>query len=103
MKGSYLLLLLISLSGLAFIDYRLRLAFFKDRKRTVKILLITLVLFILWDVAGILSHIFFIGQNHYLLGLGIGQFPLEELCFLMLLNYTSLLIYLIIKKQESTS
>ncbi len=99
MSGAYMIALLVSLGGLAFIDYRLRLAFFKHAKRTALILLITIGFFVLWDIAGILSNIFFIGQTTFLLGIRIGQFPLEELFFLTLLNYTSLLVYLMIKRQ----
>lgn len=103
MNGLYLLLLVVSISGLTYIDYHMKLAFFLTPKRTLKIMLITMTSFVLWDIAGISSHIFFIGQNKYLLGLRVGQFPLEELFFLALLNYTSLLIYLVFKRRASTS
>jgi lycopene cyclase domain-containing protein len=103
MKGLYLLVLIISLSGLTFIDYRRKLAFFFKPKQTLRILLLPMALFILWDIAGIAGHIFFIGQNKYLLGLRIGQFPMEELFFLALLNYTSLLIYLVLKQRTAAS
>ena len=99
MKGLYLLALVISISGITFIDYRLRLAFFKYPKRTIKILLFAITMFILWDVAGIRLQIFFIGTNGVLVGVRIGQFPLEEIFFLALLNYCSLISYLLIKQR----
>lgn len=103
MTGLYLFALLVSISGLLFIDYRLRLAFFLHFKRTLKIMLIAEILFIVWDISGIVGRIFFIGQTKFLLGLRIGQFPLEELFFLILLNYSSLLIYLVLKRRSIAS
>lgn len=103
MKGLYLLLLLVSISGLTYIDYRMKLAFFLHPNRTLKIMLVTMTVFVLWDITGITWHIFFIGQNTYLLGLRVGQFPLEELFFLALLNYTSLLMYLSLRRRASAS
>ncbi len=100
MAGAYLIALLVSLSGLLCIDYHLELAFFKHPRQTATIMLISITLFIIWDIAGIAWHIFFIGNNNYLIGLRIGQFPVEELFFLLLLNYTSLITYLIIKQKR---
>lgn len=98
MSGSYALALIISLAGLGFIDYRFKLAFFYNRARTIKIIAICLFVFIVWDIAGILANIFFIGQNNLLLGIRIGQFPVEEIFFLVLLNYCSLVCYVCIKR-----
>lgn len=94
----YLIALLFSLAGLATIDYRYNLAVFNKPKQTAKILIISILAFIIWDILGIKLGIFFIGQNEYLTGIGIGEFPIEELFFLILLNYCSLLIYLGYKK-----
>lgn len=99
MTGAYLIALLVSIGGLACIDYRLRLALFAQPKRTLTIMAASIGLFIVWDIAGIVAKIFFIGQTTYLTGLRIGEFPLEELFFLLLLNYTSLIMYLFIKRQ----
>ena len=101
MNGLYLLALLASISGLAVIDYRLKLALFVHPKRTIMLLAITILFFVIWDIAGIVFRIFFIGQNQYLLGIRVGQFPLEELFFLLLLNYTSLVVYLVIKRWQA--
>lgn len=98
MKGLYVITLLISTAGLAIIDWRLSLAFFHQPKRSAKVLLIALAIFIFWDVLGIQFKIFFIGSEKYLTGIHIGQFPLEEIFFLILLNYCSLLIYLLAKR-----
>lgn len=92
------MILLISLGGLTLLDYRLKLALFVHKRRTVTIFVVTIGLFIVWDIAGIAARIFFIGQNNYLLGLRVGEFPLEEIFFLLLLTYTSLITYVYMKR-----
>lgn len=103
MRGLYLLSLVVSLAGMAVIDYRYKLALFKYKNRTIKILAIAVSIFIVWDIAGILSGIFFIGSNDLLVGIRVGEFPIEELFFLVLLNYVSLLLYLLIKRRRKLS
>lgn len=98
MSGLYLLLLTGSIAGLAQIDHRHKLAYFSHRRRTVLTLLITVLVFVAWDVAGIVAGIFFIGDAKVLSGIRIGQFPLEELFFLGLLSYVSLLTYATTKR-----
>ena len=95
MEWSYLGALLISVSGLAFIDWRYKVAFWYDHTRTIKVLLISMAVFIIWDLLGIGLGIFFHGGSAYTLPLRIvPEFPLEELFFLLLLCYVTLLIYL---------
>ena len=98
MTGMYLIALLFSLAGLATIDYRYKLAVFNKPKQSANILILSILVFIIWDIIGIKLGIFFIGQNEYLTGIRVGEFPIEELFFLLLLNYCSLLIYLACKK-----
>lgn len=97
MSGLYALLLLISIGGMTMLDRRYKFALFNRLDITLKILAVCILIFILWDVAGILTGIFFIGETDFLLGLKIGEFPIEELLFLFLLNYCSLLTYLAMK------
>lgn len=92
MNGLYLLLLSLSIAGLAIIDIRYRLVFSKNRRLAVKVLGICMLMFIVWDIAGIVLNIFFIGQTDLLLGIRFGDFPLEEIFFLILLNYTALVL-----------
>lgn len=99
MRGSYALLLLLSIGGLIYLDYRYRVAYFKHPDRTRRILAIVLAVFVLWDVLGIVANIFFIGHTTVLLGWQIGQFPIEEILFLMLLSYSSLMTYLLLKRR----
>lgn len=99
MPGLYALFLLLSIAGLGVLDYRFKLAVFYKPKQALGILGVAVSVFIVWDIAGIVSGIFRIGQNNLLLGLRIGEFPVEELLFLMLLNYTSLIVYCLVRNR----
>ena len=100
MKGAYLIFLVGALGCLALIDRRLRLAWWYDVRRTVQTLVVGILFFLVWDIAGILLHIFFIGDTAYLIGIQVGQFPLEELFFLALLCYSSLLAFRWFEQRE---
>lgn len=93
MNFVYLAALLISLAGLATIDYRFKLAFAKNAKAATIAIAIPYLLFIIWDAAGIALGIFFKGQSQFLTGILIApEFPIEELFFLALLCYTTLIV-----------
>jgi len=93
-QWTYLIALLFSLLGLGSIDWRHKLAFFSDARRTVYVLTIALVFFVLWDLAGIRLGIFRSGHSAWMSGFYLApQFPVEELFFLFLLNYLALLIF----------
>ena len=93
MRGAYLAALLLVIGCLGLIDWRYKLAYFNNAVQTIKVLVTAVAFFIVWDVAGIGLDIFYIGQTRYLTGISIGEFPLEELFFLILLNYNMLLAY----------
>jgi lycopene cyclase domain-containing protein len=100
----YLIALLVSIAGLVVIDYRLKLAFWRDAKRTAITVGIGMVIFILWDYFGIALGIFFHGESQYALPYRIfPEFPIEELFFLFLLCYTALLLYLGLKQWRRIS
>lgn len=85
--------LLFSIGCLLIVDRRWQLALWQDRRLTLRVMAIAIGYFILWDIAGIALQIFFSGPATYRSGLLLGpNFPLEELAFLTLLVYTSLLI-----------
>lgn len=89
----YLLALIISLAGLATLDWRYKLALWYDRRRTLLTVGIGLGIFLLWDIAGIALGIFQHGGSHYSLPFQLGpEFPVEELFFLTLLCYNALLL-----------
>jgi lycopene cyclase domain-containing protein len=93
--GLYLLALLVSLAGLVAFDFRFKLVFFRDWLAGAVALSSGVTFFLVWDLFGIGSGIFFRGQGHGLTGLMLApELPLEELFFLILLCYTTLEIFL---------
>lgn len=94
MQWLYLLGLAIGISGMATLDWRHKLAFWYDAKRTIITVAIGTVLFIIWDIFGITLGIFFSGHSSYISGLYLGpEFPIEELIFLAFLCYFTLVVY----------
>ena len=91
----YLAALIFSITGLLIIDLRHNLAFGHEAKRTGITLLLSMALFVIWDLIGIGLGIFFHGGSTYTLPFRLApEFPVEELFFLFLLCYTALLLYL---------
>jgi lycopene cyclase domain-containing protein len=89
----YLGLLLISLAGLVTLDIRFKLAFAKNPKAAAVATGVPYLLFVIWDFAGIASGIFFKGESNLLTGLMIAKdFPVEELFFLAVLCYSTLIV-----------
>lgn len=94
MAGLYLAALLFSLAGLGLLDWRYRLALFADARRTLLTVGLAVVLFLLWDLVGVGLGIFFIGDAPYLTGVVIApEVPVEEVAFLTLLTYQTLLLW----------
>ena len=92
MNFLYLGSLLVSLAGLVALDRKHKLAFAKNPKAATIAIAIPYLLFVIWDAAGIALGIFFKGQSQFLTGIMIApEFPLEELFFLALLCYTTLI------------
>jgi len=96
--------LLISLAGLGALDWRYRIALFHDARRTLLTLAITVAVFVVWDIIGIQMGIFFVGDAPYLTGVHVApELPLEELLFLTLLTYQTLLLWrAFVKRREGT-
>ena len=94
MQWFYLVGLLVGISGMLIIDRRFKLAFWRDAKRTGKTLGLAIAIFVLWDFFGIFLGIFFHGNSPYTLPLRLApEFPLEEIVFLFLLTYSTLIVY----------
>lgn len=90
----YSLALIISIIGLAVIDRRFSLAYWRDKKATLLTIAFSVVIFSVWDVFGVTLGIFFHDGSPYTLALRIlPDFPIEELLFLTLLSYNALLLY----------
>ncbi len=91
---TYFGVLTFSIAGLILLDWRHTLAFFHDWRRTVVTLVSAIAFFIVWDVFGIHLGIFFSGDSPYALPyMIVPDFPIEELLFLFLLCYITLLMY----------
>lgn len=90
----YLAILIFSIAGMSTLDYRYKLAFWHNKNQTLKTLGLSILFFIIWDALGIKLGIFFHGNSNYALPLRIApEFPIEELFFLLLLSYTTLLTW----------
>lgn len=97
--GSYLAILIVSLLGLYLLDRTHKLAFTVDAKRSLLSMLPAYILFLVWDIAGIASGIFFRGENTLLTGIQVfPEFPIEELFFLALLCYSTLIVFTWVQK-----
>lgn len=91
---SYLIALSISIFGMAVIDRRLKLSFWEDGFRASLTIIISVSVFIIWDLMGIKLGVFFSGGCEYMMPYFIvDQFPIEEIFFLILLTYSTLNIY----------
>ena len=90
----YLAVLIVSILGLVGIDHKHKLALFNNLRATLASVGIAVAVFLVWDVIGISLGIFFRGNSPHLSGLLLGpELPLEELFFLILLSYNTLLAY----------
>ena|SRR5690554_2403424 len=90
----YLAALLVSLGCMALLDWRFRLFFWRDAKRAAIVLVIGVVFFLAWDLAGIGLDIFYRGETDIMTGVLLApELPLEEAFFLALLCYLTMNIY----------
>jgi lycopene cyclase domain-containing protein len=95
----YLAGLIFSIIGLGLFDWKFKLGFSTNKKAALLATLLPLIFFLLWDGAGIALGIFFRGETSHLTGLLIApELPLEELFFLFLLNYSTLTIFITVKR-----
>lgn len=94
MSFLYLIGIILSIVGLALLDRRFHLAFWFDRTRTAFTLGTAVLVFIVWDILGIVLGIFKHGNSPYQLPFTLApHFPVEEIFFLFLLCYTALILY----------
>lgn len=100
---SYLGLLLFALGSIACLDYRYRLAFFADPRTAIKTVASGVLVFLVWDVVGVSLGIFFPGKNTITTGIMIlPKIPLEELFFLVLLCYFTLVLWKVVARWQDT-
>ena len=101
MSFTYLGLLAFSLAGLGLIDWKFRLAFFGQPLRALLTIVLPTIFFLIWDASGIALGIFFKGQTQLLTGVLLApEIPLEEPLFLLLLCYTTLVVFLSVERRR---
>ncbi|WP_448855815.1 lycopene cyclase domain-containing protein [Corynebacterium camporealensis] len=89
MGSLYLIFLLVTIVCMALCDYRWKLTFFSPQPgKALGISVALVVLFLLWDWAGIATGTFFRGDAGYMTGILLApEMPIEEPIFLFFLSY----------------
>ncbi|MDM4762291.1 lycopene cyclase domain-containing protein [Galbitalea sp. SE-J8] len=98
MGALYLVALAIALAGMVVLDRRFRLFFWHPAPHSARragiVLVVGVVFFLGWDVAGIRLGIFFRGETAFMTGVQLApELPLEEVLFLTLLCYLAMNAY----------
>ena len=76
------------------LDRRFRLFFWADARRAAIVLVVGVLFFLAWDLAGVGLGVFFRGETEFMTGLQIApEVPLEEIFFLTLLCYLTMNVY----------
>lgn len=102
MEFAYLGGILFGITGLALLDWRYKLVFWYNFKRSAATLSVAVALFILWDFFGISLDIFKHGGSPYSLPFTLfPEFPIEEIFFLFLICYSTLVIFNGVSKWRS--
>lgn len=101
MEWLYLIGLSVAIFCLGLIDWKYKLAFFDQRRRTIVTIFVVVAMFVVWDLLGIFLGIFFHAGSPYTLSLRLApELPLEEIFFLTLLCYNALIIYRFAQKHQ---
>jgi lycopene cyclase domain-containing protein len=94
MGAVYLAALVVSLGCMLLLDRRFRLFFWQDAFAATIVTAAGLVFFLVWDVAGIVSGIFFRGEGTIATGILLApELPIEEPVFLLFLVVCTMVIY----------
>ncbi|MEU4015334.1 lycopene cyclase domain-containing protein [Microbacterium sp. NPDC028030] len=94
MGAIYLTALLLSLGCMLLLDWRFRLFFWRDAVTAGVVTAVGVVFFLLWDVAGITSGIFFRGEGVIASGILLApELPIEEPVFLAFLVVCTMVLY----------
>lgn len=90
----YLVALVIALTGMVLLDRRFHLFFWRSARRAAIVLVVGVLFFLAWDLAGIGLGIFFRGETPFMTGLQLApELPVEELFFLILLCYLTMNLF----------
>lgn len=100
----YLAALAIALTGMVVLDRRFGLFFWRDARRAAIVLVVGVLFFFAWDLAGVGLGIFFRGETAFMTGVQVApEVPLEELFFLTLLCYLTMNVYGFVIRGSSPS
>ena len=97
MQYFYLSALIFSLASLAFADKKFELVLFPAYRTAAKILASGIIFFLIWDIAGISLEVFSTNRK-WVSGIYFftPDLPLEELLFLALLCYMTLISWRVV-------
>lgn len=102
MSAIYACALVFSLAGLAYLDFRYRVAVWEQPRRALATVGIGVAFFLVLDVIGVGLGIFFRGEGPYLTGVLVApEVPLEEVFFLTLLCYQTLLAWRLLERRAA--
>ena len=100
MPWLYLASIVFSMFGMVVTDWRYKLAFWKDVRRSILTNAVGVGLFIVWDIFGISLEIFFSGHSAFMSGIYLApELPIEELFFLIFLCYFTLVVYRLLENR----
>ena len=87
----YLAALAVALTGMVMLDRRFRLFFWSNPGRAAIVLVVGVLFFLAWDLAGVGLGVFFRGETDFMTGVQVApEVPLEEVFFLTLLCYLTM-------------
>lgn len=94
MPALYLVCLLLGIGCMLLLDRRFRLFFWSDPVAATIVTAVGVVLFVLWDAAGIASGIFLRGEGPIATGILLApEFPVEEPVFLLFLVLCTMVLF----------
>lgn len=86
--------LLISTVCMALLDARFRLVLWRDTFRSLAVLVVGIVVFLLWDLVAIAQGFYHRGQSEAMTGVMLApELPVEELLFITFLCYVTLVLH----------
>lgn len=90
----YLVILLVGIGCMLLIDFRFKLFFWHDPAVAMFISVIGVLLFVLWDLAGIAAGVFLRGESSFASGVVLApEMPLEEPVFLLFLVLCIMVVF----------
>ncbi|AAT89365.1 C50 carotenoid epsilon cyclase [Leifsonia xyli subsp. xyli] len=93
MSVVYLACLLAALAAMVLLDVRFGLVFWRAGPWAVLVLVLGVLFFLAWDVAGIVLGVFARGESRFMTGAELApELPVEEVFFLAFLCYLTLIL-----------